>query len=169
VQAQSIVNARGHFRAEVTRVDLHGVGSGYVQKVVTRASRTEAAGDPGDLAGRSYRERTGRSGEYAHGSMAVMGCPEKGPPWRPRGAFVLEGLGGSESMSTKGTAGRDHASGPLHTSPWSTARHCRPYRTGRSRWRGTSRPERAPETRPMPGSATGILLARYWPSSARRA
>jgi DNA invertase Pin-like site-specific DNA recombinase len=33
--------------------------------------------------------------------MAVMGCPEKGPPWHPGGAFVLKGLGGSESMSTK--------------------------------------------------------------------
>src|ERR1700722_1368904 len=33
--------------------------------------------------------------------MAVMRCPEKGPPWRPGGAFVLKGLGGSELMSTK--------------------------------------------------------------------
>jgi DNA invertase Pin-like site-specific DNA recombinase len=33
--------------------------------------------------------------------MVVMGCPEKGPPWHPDGAFVLKGLGGSESMSTK--------------------------------------------------------------------
>jgi hypothetical protein len=36
-----------------------GVGSGYVQKVVTRASRTEAAGDRGDLAG-SVISRTNR-------------------------------------------------------------------------------------------------------------
>src|SRR5690349_6118442 len=33
--------------------------------------------------------------------MAVMGCPEKGPPWRPGGAFVLKAIGGSESMSAK--------------------------------------------------------------------
>jgi DNA invertase Pin-like site-specific DNA recombinase len=33
--------------------------------------------------------------------MAVMGCPEKGPPWHPDGAFVLKGLGDNESMSTK--------------------------------------------------------------------
>lgn len=70
-----------------------GVGSGYVQKVVTRASRTEAAGNRGDLAGRSYRERTGRSGEYAHGSMAVMGCPEKGSAVASARSGCFEGVG----------------------------------------------------------------------------
>jgi hypothetical protein len=33
--------------------------------------------------------------------MAVMRCPEKGPPRRRGGAFLLKALGGSESMSTK--------------------------------------------------------------------
>src|SRR5277367_2707968 len=33
--------------------------------------------------------------------MAVIRCPEKGPPWRPDGAFILKGIGGSDSVSAK--------------------------------------------------------------------
>src|SRR3954449_12190908 len=33
--------------------------------------------------------------------MAVIKCPEKGPPLRSNGAFVLKGIGGSDSVSAK--------------------------------------------------------------------
>jgi DNA invertase Pin-like site-specific DNA recombinase len=33
--------------------------------------------------------------------MAVIGCPEKGQPWQPDGAFVLKGIGSHDSVSAK--------------------------------------------------------------------
>src|SRR4051794_36375276 len=33
--------------------------------------------------------------------MAVIGCPEKGRPWQPDGAFVLKGIGSHDSVSAK--------------------------------------------------------------------
>jgi hypothetical protein len=33
--------------------------------------------------------------------MAVIGCPEKDPPWHPGEGFVLKAIGGGESMSAK--------------------------------------------------------------------